>query len=116
MILTNVVYTIKPSPKTQSHVWQIFGHINKILLSSITSIPNTNDASNCNNKLNLIDFKIPFSNYYGTENYINQLQLTFRTNNENEQHLLNNFLSNPLPNHETYKFELLKKNSITNDK
>lgn len=92
MQLHKAVFFIKPSPKTQAHVWQIFSHTKKTI-----------DAAD----LNLVDFKVPRTTYYGVASYLNQLQLSFRTDTEDEAEKLNQFLTSPFPKHE--KFNFLKK-------
>lgn len=101
-----VVYTFKPEPKSQANVWQLYSFITKSIDSFNDSTGKDNiEKLNSHVKINLIDFKVPRKLYYGVSNYINQIQLTFRTNNERERHALDSFLDTPLPKHEVYTFK-----------
>lgn len=91
MLLKHVVYTVKPYPKVQAQVWQLYAHIQSAI--------NANQPP-----LQLVDFKVPFNTYFGVESYMNQLQLSFRADTDDELSRINDFLNKPLPKHDVFKF------------
>lgn len=104
--LTRVVYVVRPEPKTQACVWQIYAHVKRAV----------DEHKDKDITVRLIDFKVPRRMYFGVPNYLNQVQLTFRTDSEQQQQQLHGFLETPLPAHERFEFTKLDKKSQEREK
>ena len=107
--LTRVVYTVRPGPQTQACVWQIYAHVKRTLESR-------EDAVAVEERPRLVDFKVPRSTYFGVDSYLNQVQLTFRTDSEQQVQRLAGFLEMPLPEHKKFSFTKRDKKPSSSNK
>lgn len=92
MQISKIVYTIKPPPTSQQSVWQLYSHMRNVI----------NQAG-----LNLVDFKVPRTTYYGVTSYMNQMQMSLRTDTPAEFQNLEKFLAGPILAHPL--FEIIRK-------
>lgn len=99
--LTRVVYIVRPGPQTQACVWQIYAHVKHTLDSRKEAVAG---AEGVDQQPRLVDFKVPRTTYFGVGSYINQVQLTFRTDSEQQRQQLADMLDTPLPEHEKFSF------------
>lgn len=88
-VIHRAIFTISKPPLEQQTVWRILAHVKKTLADVSQQQQETH--------VRLVDFKVPYTTYYGVGSYMDQVQVSLRTETLEEEHLVTRFLQNGLP-------------------
>lgn len=82
----------KPAPKSQVEAWQIYKYFKNDLLNQ--------DRQG----VQLLDFQIPRTSYYGIPSYMNKVMIRLRPTSEEGLELIDKIKTNGIPSIDQYAF------------